>query len=336
MMITFSVSLINFNNWLMKPTRFPHALLIVLIQMGICTSLALLFFMLKPSVFPALTDPDTKIDLNLSFYLKTILPIASVFTVNIILSNVVYAHLGMAFIQMIKETNVIWVYVLSVFCALEKLSMRAFQVISIAIVAMALTMRGELNFHFFGFMLQICAVLCDAVRVVLQSVQLYGKRVDPLSYVLLMSPSCGVLVICALLVISAIPSGVVGPDLALPAVSEVLHWAPWLVADSILAFVLNISIAMVIQDNGPLSYIMCGIMKDVVAVVVSVTILHERVSILQGCGFGLQLFAVLTWFLFKADPQKFESGIVNGLIASLRPSPKRADPELVPETETAA
>jgi len=329
-MIMFSVSLINFNNWLMKRDRFPHALLIVLIQMCFCTLLSLLLLMLKPSLFPSLTDPDTKIGLDRYFVLKSVLPIAVVFAASINLSNMVYAHLGLAFIQMIKETNVIWVYILSIICALERLSMRACQVICIALVAMALTLKGQMHFELLGFVIAITAVLCDAGRVVLQSVLLYGKRLDPLSYVLLISPSCGVLVMCTILVIMTVPSEVVGPDLALPTISEVVHWAPWLVADSMLAFSLNISISMVIQDNGPLTYIMCGIMKDVVAVGVSITILHESVSILSGFGFVLQLFAVLTWFLLKADPDKFKSGIVSGLMAHILPQNAR-DPELVPE-----
>ena len=41
-------------------------------------------------------------DMNISFYMKAILPIGLCFSMSLILSNVVYLYLSMSFIQMLK------------------------------------------------------------------------------------------------------------------------------------------------------------------------------------------------------------------------------------------
>mmetsp|Transcript_3603 Transcript_3603/g.7882 ORF Transcript_3603/g.7882 Transcript_3603/m.7882 type:complete len:373 (+) Transcript_3603:88-1206(+) len=313
-MIVFSVSLINFNKWLMDYGRFPHAIPLVLIHMIICTVLALMLLKVKPSLFPALTDPDKDIGLDMKFYVTGALPVAIVFMGGLVLGNMVYSHLGMAFVQMIKQSNVVWIYFMSILCGMEQLKRHTFLVILFAIVGTSFTIKGETNFSAVGFFLQVGALCCETARIVIQGILLQGKKLDPLSYVLITSPLSAVLLVIVLCI--SVPIADKPRDMELPHWSELRQYAPLLVADAILAFCLNVSIALVIKYTSPISYVMCQLAKDVVAVILSVQI-GETVAPMQALGFMIQLLCVGMWSLMRSNPAEFEGGFKAGFQALL-------------------
>lgn len=310
--ITLSVGLINFNSYLMKD-RFPFAVPLVLIQMAFCTTFASLLLHMRPSLFPSLTDPAQKVHIDLPFLVRGALPIGAVFATSLVLSNLAYAHLSVAFLQMMKEGNIVVVYGLSLVASLETFSWRHVQVIIFAIFAASLTVRGELAFSLVGFIIQLCSGISEAGRIVLQSLLLSGRKVDPLSYVLLISPICFTLLGLFMLLLLLLPAGIAGPGLAIPSAAAVWSWLPLLLANSMIAFALNVSIACVIKNTSPTSYIFVGVVKDIVAIVVSVFVLKELVSSLQVVSFTLQIGSVIVWSLLKMHPEKFEHGILPGL-----------------------
>merc|ERR1719382_1221607 len=108
---------------------------------------------------------------------------------------------------------------------MERFTFLNSKVIGAAIIAMSLTIKGELNLELIGFVIQLSAILCESVRLIIQGVLLKGKKLDPLSYVMLSSPVCGVILFIALLVVKIVPDE--PADLALPLWSEVMYWAPW-------------------------------------------------------------------------------------------------------------
>mmetsp|Transcript_129427 Transcript_129427/g.276059 ORF Transcript_129427/g.276059 Transcript_129427/m.276059 type:complete len:353 (+) Transcript_129427:83-1141(+) len=316
LMIPLSVGLISMNKWLMRPDRFPHAIPLVLIHMVVCTVLTLLLRVVKPSFFPSLTDPDTRIEVDRNFILIGVVPIGACFASSLVLSNMAYTYLGVAFIQMIKESNLVWVYVLCVIFAVEKCTLRKCLVVCGVVIGMSLTVKGEMHFRLVGFVLQAMAVLTEATRIFLQGKVLQGKKLDPMTYVMLTAPISALLLIVVLLVITAFPH--VGHDLALPHWSELRDWAPWLFCSACLAFCLNLCIASFIKYTGPVSYCMMGLIKDMVQVLVSVSILKEIVSPMQLCGFILEICCVLTWAWLKSEPEKFESGSLLGAKEALK------------------
>lgn len=313
-MILLSVLLINVNKFIMGMNRFPYSMPLIVFQMVLCTLLSGSLFACKPSSFPALTDPATKIHVDVKFITTMFLPIAVFFSVGLVLGNAAYSHLGLAFIQMLKECNIVCVYILSVITRSEMLSMRSIQVIMLSIVGMSLTIHGERRFTLIGFLLQIGAVVCESLRITFQSMLLKGRKFDPLSYVLISSPISGMIVLSSALLSMLVPNKSGG--FALPHVYEVVHWAPWLILSGVVAFCLNISIAAVMYRVGGMSYLICQLVKDVAAVVIGIFLLHEAVSGIQFIGFGLQLLAVLSWSLLKSFPEIFEEkGLIHGLVA---------------------
>merc|ERR1719210_716904 len=110
-----------------------------------------------------------------------------------------------------------------------------------------------------------------------------------------------------------LPAGIGGPGLTIPSAATVWSWAPVLLANCCMAFGLNVSIALLIKNTSPTSYIFVGVIKDIIAILVSVMVLNELVSTLQVVSFTLQIGAVIVWSMLKMHPEKFEDGILQGV-----------------------
>lgn len=323
--IVLSVSLINFNKYLMQAGRFPYAAVLVLLHMGFCSVLAFILRRAAPGLFPSLTDPDKRVEVDSKFMLRGALPIGVTFTVSLVCANLAYAHLSVAFLQMLKETNIVLVYVFSLLAAVEVFSWRQVQVIMFAVFAASLTIRGEMHFSWKGFLIQMTSQLCECLRIVMQSVLLSGQKLDPMSYVLIVSPICFVLLGGFLGVLMLLPAGVAVGSLALPSSTVLWQYAPLLLGSCCIAFALNVCIAVLIKYTSAVSYIFCGVLKDIVAVLVGMVVLKESVSGLQRLSFVLQISAVVMWSMLKTYPALFrDKGLVGGLAALVLHGGKQA------------
>eukprot|EP00929_Paragymnodinium_shiwhaense_P027078 TRINITY_DN15975_c0_g2_i5.p1 TRINITY_DN15975_c0_g2~~TRINITY_DN15975_c0_g2_i5.p1 ORF type:complete len:555 (+),score=131.93 TRINITY_DN15975_c0_g2_i5:254-1918(+) len=320
LVITFSIALIHVNKWIMKEEHFPFAEALVFMHMIFCSSVGSLLLVVTPSLFPALTDPTQKVDLTFSYFLKSCLPIAMCFAASLVLSNVAYTYLSVAFIQMIKESNIVWVYVFSLFVGREVIGWGQVQIVVLAICGMCMTIHGEMNFSAFGFFAQASAILFESTRVMLQAAILSGggRKLDPLSYVMIVSPISAVIIGATMGITCHFPADAVNGSFALPMFAKTLEFAPYLLASACLAFALNVSIALLIKRTSPMSYIMCQLVKDVGAVAIGVTFMKEEVSHMQAVGFAVQLMAVMAWSGLKNYPERVEGGLVNFLVSSMR------------------
>jgi len=315
--ITLSVSLISFNKVLMKPQHFPYAAPLALMHMGFCSTLAALLLGVAPSLFPSLTDPERKVPIDAHFITRGIAPIGVAFAANLVCANMAYKHLSVAFLQMMKETNVVLVYFLSLVAGLERFLCWHIQVIVFAVFAASLTVRGELHFSTVGFTIQASGQLFEASRIVAMGVLLSGKKLDALSCVLVLSPACFVILGGFLGVIAAMPDGAVPESLALPTGDKLYEYAPLLLLNCSLAFALNVSMTLMIKYTSAVSYIFMGVLKDVVAVCISVLVLKEEVSGLQCFAFGMEVCAVMTWSMLKTSPPQVQQRGLFGAVVAL-------------------
>merc|ERR1719261_362376 len=96
---------------------------------------------------------------------------------------------------MIKESNIVWVYLASLLAGFETLSCGQVQIIGVAILGCSLTIKGEMQFSMFGFVAQFSAIIAECFRILMQGVVLSGsgKKLDPMSYCVLVCPPCGVI-----------------------------------------------------------------------------------------------------------------------------------------------
>jgi len=303
--MAISSGLITFNKYLMHDGRFPYAITIGLLHMSSSFTFNLVLFLVCPSLYPSLTDPRQRVDINRELVLRIMLPIAGCFAAQLVLSNVAYLYSSVAFLQMMKQSNVVLVYLFSLALSLEQFCWKRSGVLLFIVGATALTVNGEIHFSYFGFTVQGASMLCEGLKLTLQSYSLSsaGRRLDALTYVLLVSP----------MVLSVLGAMVLGLQVAWPSCPEALQLPPWhvvvqykwlLIGNGMLAFAMNVSHALFIKNSSAITFILTGVvMKDVVIVSVASVVLGELLSGAQVLGFGMQLFGIFLWSMMKAAPQ---------------------------------
>jgi len=310
--IVTSASMIAFNKYLIHEGRFPFAVPLVLIHSGFSSLCAFLILLAKPSLFPSLTNPAERVPIDKDLMLRGAFPIACLFSVQLVLANTAYLHSSMAFLQMMKESNLVLVYAFSLIAALEVFSWVKTKMVVLIVFATMLTIHGELNFSWTGFCIQGTSQLFESSKIVLQAMLLTsaGRKLDVLTYVLLVMPLC----FCGLAFV-LFTLTYVHPlqNLQIPDWATIWAWWPVLAANASLAFVLNLSIALFMKQSSAVGFILAGITKDAVIVLAGALVMHESISKVQMFGFAAQLSFIWIWSLVKIYPDKFEGGILAGI-----------------------
>jgi len=308
--ISSSAGLISFNKYLIHEDRFPFAAILCMCHMAFSTVYAGLMRVCCPSWFPSLTDPEKKVPLTWSLLLGKMAPISVMFALQLILSNTAYLYSSVAFLQMMKEANIVLVYFFSLLAALEAWKWRSFNILIFITFATCLTIHGEMRFSFLGFCLQATSQLTECTKIVLQAVVLCGAtKLDPMSYVLVIAPMC----VCVLLATSGILTYVVPDHGLVAALPRFLPWLPYLALNSTLAFSMNIIMAFYIKYTDGVAFILAGVTKDIFIVSVGSAIFGEHISALQAFAFCLQIYGIFMWSLCKTFPSNFEHGFVQGV-----------------------
>jgi len=304
--VAISAALIDYNKFMMSPGRFPFALPLVLVHSVTCVVCAGALYVARPSLFPSLTDPDLKVEISRDMLLKGALPIAVTMCGSLVLSNLAYIWSSVAFLQMMKESNVVLVYLLALAASLETFSWQSARILSLLVVATIITVEGEVRFSWMGFLLQGAAQACECVKVTLQALLLSGskKKLDPLTYVLVVMPLC-VCVLAFTLGILLVCGG--GSHVTVPSREDLVRNWQLLVCNGLLAFSLNLVVAAFLKHTSPVAVILVGIIKDAAIVFFNIVFLGEAVSAIQTIGFILQLLLVGLWSAMKTFPGAFEA-----------------------------
>lgn len=298
--IVLSAGLIHFNKQLVSKTRFPHAMVLTTFHMFSTTLLANLLYLVAPSWFPAMEETRGK-RLQL---IKYFIPLGILFAVGLFCSNQAYLWCSAAFLQFMKEANIVLVFVLSCLVGLNAFSRPKMLNIAWIIVGASLAVAGEVHFALVGFVFQLISQLGECSKNVLGDWIMNGSsfKLDPLTYTMFMAPVC--------LVVLCIGSAVTWQPTIMPDIAK--FW-PLLIPNACLAFLLNVTIAVLIKRCSAMAFILAGIVKDVVIVLVSAGMFHESVVRQQYIGFVVCLSGVFFWSLTRIMPDSMPVVMFNRL-----------------------
>jgi len=267
---------------------------------------------LKPSMCPYLLEAR----LDSGIICKAVLPIAVCFTIQIILSNQAYLFADVAFLQMLKESNVVAVYIFSVLFAVEQLKWQYVNVLLLIVCATWMTVKGELNFTMAALLLQGTSFFAESLKITLQGLLLSnagsGKKMDSFSYLLIIMPWCFCMFAIFLFICTfALPAD--QTIMPVPTLQQTRRMWPLLLANAALAVLLNVVGTFFVKATSAVSYVLTGILKDVMIVVTGILYLGHQCSKLQAVGFTLQVTLVFVWSMMKTFPDEFQQGFVAGL-----------------------
>jgi hypothetical protein len=287
--IVLSGGLINFNKYLIHEGRYPHPLALTAIHMFTNLVIALSILAVKPSLMPGVENARGRI---LQLY-KYLMPIGVFFAIMLYGSNRAYLYCSVAFLQFMKEANVVLVFIFSAMAGLQIVNRQRVFVIMWVILGSSLCVSGELHFVFIGFAVQAIAQFAECMRAVIAELVLSGNdfRLDPLSYTFFVAPIC-----LAVLTIGNLISW----DPAI--VKDTADWLPCLVPNALIAVSLNISIAQVIKETSAVGFMITGMVKDIVLVCFSSFVFKESITRNQWFAFTITLSGVFFWSYMKIAP----------------------------------
>jgi hypothetical protein len=325
-----SAGLIGFNKYLMSPGRFPYAVPLVTMHCVVSTIFIFALWLLhrkfgsaETGFFSTMPDILQLHEAGTWRLKRKVFTIALAYAAQLVISNISFLYSSLVFIQMLKEVNLVFVYFLSVFVALEVMNRQRVQVLCVIVFATLLTVKGELNFTWLGFAIQGAGQIFEVTRLILQNLLLSGSglKLDVLSYVLLVMPACAIL-LGGLMVVNQC---VAQPFIAMPTRAIVVQWWPQLLMNGLLAFALNVTTALAVKYASAVGMILAGILKDTSIVCVGACFFAERVSALQGLGFSMQMMGIATYSYMRLRPETFADGIVKGVVRFL-PNPVKSKP----------
>ncbi|MBA0708353.1 hypothetical protein Golax_023486, partial [Gossypium laxum] len=152
--------------------------------------------------------------------------------------------------------------------------------------------QGEPLFHLFGFMMCIGATAARALKSVLQGLLLSseGEKLNSMNLLMYMAPVAVMALFPAALYME---KGVVGITIALAR--DDWKFLIYLLFNSALAYFVNLANFLVTKHTSPLTLQVLGNAKGAVAVVISIMIFKNPVSITGMLGYSLTVAGVILY-----------------------------------------
>jgi len=303
--ITTSATLIACNKYLMTENRFPQPTALVTMHMGSGFLFTVLLRLIKPSLYPTwdVLVNDTRGVLTRMF------PIAVCCAVSFVLSNVAYIYVSVALLQILKELNIVMVYIVSLVMALTVWNWRVAAVIAAILVFCGMAVTGDLSFMWIGVIMQLTSQGFEVGKIVLMNFYLASgsgtsqfKKLDQLTLLMVITPFA----FCMLAIVQAIRWD--------PIILEQAgnHW-PVLIVNMLIAFSLNVIVVTFLKISNGVTFTLTGLAKDILIVSSSAFIFHDALSTLQVACFAVSLGLILFYSLMKLYPTEFQESYTAGL-----------------------
>jgi drug/metabolite transporter (DMT)-like permease len=321
--ICVSASMIFFNKFLMHEDRFPFATFLTTLHMLGSVTFSLILYHAMPSLFPAwatvfggskdsIMPPsnsgqrvsglagdcvtfDTARIRHLHQALLPFAPLGACGTVALVAGNSAYRYSPVAFLQMVKESHIVFVYALSTIVGLEVPRFRSIiTIVFVAIAAVCAVCGADgATFSTRGLLLQLLAGLGGSTQIVLSNrmmVRPGSSKIDPLTMVFCTAPA---------MLVALTPVNILFWD---PRIPERLHkWGHHLMANVLCAFILQVVMAMTIRNLSATGHALASVTKDLFIVFSAAWFLQEHVTWIQTFGFigsviGISFYSAMKLF----------------------------------------
>lgn len=185
---------------------------------------------------------------------------------------------------MLKAFTPVAVLAMSVASGLEKSTWMELNIIALISLGVALTSLGELKFSWLGFICQAIGLLSESGRLTLTNILLKKLKLDSLTTLYYLAPVCfclNALAFCFFELPTFDWSRVFNAQFILV-----------LLLNGVVAFSLNIASVMLISHTSALVLTLSGVLKDVLLVLLSMSVFGSPVTTLQYLGYAVALLAL--------------------------------------------
>ncbi|KAJ5952509.1 uncharacterized protein N7479_010922 [Penicillium vulpinum] len=290
--IALSSSVILFNKWVLASAKFNFPLFLTTWHMVFATAMTQIL-----ARFTTVLDSRHKVPMNPATYTRAIVPIGIMFSLSLICGNLAYLYLSVSFIQMLKATNAVATLLATWAFGIAPTNLKTLGNVSLIVVGVVIASFGEIKFEMVGFLIQIAGIVFEALRLVMVQRLLSSAefKMDPLVSLYYYAPAC------------AITNGVVtlfaeAPRLTMGDIYGL--GIGTLVANALVAFLLNASVVLLIGKTSAVVLTMAGILKDILLVGASMFIFRDPVTAQQFFGYSIALAGLV---YYKLGAEKCQS-----------------------------
>ncbi|KAK6135903.1 hypothetical protein DH2020_010410 [Rehmannia glutinosa] len=215
-----------------------------------------------------------------------------IFCTSVVSGNISLKYLPVSFNQAIGATTPFFTAVFAYLMTLKREAWLTYVTLVPVVTGVIIASGGEPSFHLFGFIMCVGATAARALKSVVQGILLSseGEKLNSMNLLLYMAPIAVVLLLPATIYME---ENVVGITLALAREDSRIIWL--LLFNSALAYFVNLTNFLVTKHTSALTLQVLGNAKGAVAVVVSIMIFKNPVSVTGMLGYSLTVFGVILY-----------------------------------------
>ncbi|KAJ5811946.1 hypothetical protein N7474_008247 [Penicillium riverlandense] len=290
--IALSSSVILFNKWVLASANFNFPLFLTTWHMVFATIMTQILARFTPHL-----DSRHKVPMNPNTYAKAIVPIGVMFSLSLICGNLAYLYLSVSFIQMLKATNAVATLLATWAFGIAPANLKTLGNVGLIVVGVVIASFGEIKFEMTGFLIQVAGIIFEAMRLVMVQRLLSSAefKMDPLVSLYYYAPAC------------AVTNGIITIFAELPrmTMNDIYGLGlGTLVANALVAFLLNASVVLLIGKTSAVVLTMAGILKDILLVCASMIIFRDPVTLQQFFGYSIALAGLV---YYKLGAEKMQS-----------------------------
>lgn len=215
-----------------------------------------------------------------------------IFCASVVSGNVSLKFLPVSFNQAIGATTPFFTAVFAYLITFKREAWLTYITLIPVVTGVIIASGGEPSFHLFGFIMCIGATAARALKSVLQGILLSseGEKLNSMNLLLYVAPIAVVFLLPATLFME---KNVVGIAIALARDDIRIVW--YLIFNSSLAYFVNLTNFLVTKHTSALTLQVLGNAKGAVAVVVSILIFRNPVSVTGMLGYLLTVIGVVLY-----------------------------------------
>ncbi|KAI4383981.1 hypothetical protein MLD38_009758 [Melastoma candidum] len=215
-----------------------------------------------------------------------------VFCISVVFGNISLRFLPVSFNQAVGATTPFFTAVFAYLMTLKREAWITYFTLLPVVTGVIIASGGEPSFHLFGFIMCISATAARALKSVLQGILLSseGEKLNSMNLLMYMAPIAVVFLLPATLIME---ENVVGITVSLARDNVKIVW--YLLFNSALAYFVNLTNFLVTKHTSALTLQVLGNAKGAVAVVVSILIFRNPVSVTGMLGYSLTVISVVLY-----------------------------------------
>ncbi|GMH15384.1 hypothetical protein Nepgr_017225 [Nepenthes gracilis] len=279
-----NIGVLLLNKYLLSNYGFKYPIFLTLCHMTACSLLSYI------AIAWMKMAPMQNIRSRVQFMKISALSI--IFCASVVSGNISLKYLPVSFTQAIGATTPFFTAIFAYLMTLKREDWLTYVTLIPVVTGVIIASGGEPSFHLFGFIMCMGATAARALKSVLQGILLSseGEKLNSMNLLLYMAPIAVVFLLPATLIME---ENVVGITIALTRDDIKIMW--YLIFNSALAFCVNLTNFLVTKHTSALTLQVLGNAKGAVAVVVSILIFRNPVSITGMLGYSLTCIGVEQW-----------------------------------------